>query len=128
MDKNMNILVCDDFSTMRRIMKNVLHELGFNNVEEADDGSTAMPMLDNGNFDLLVLDWNMPGTTGIEVLQWVRAHDRLSKLPVLMVTAEAKREQIVAAADAGVSGYVVKPFNAETLSGKLERIFNRTPA
>lgn len=128
MDKNMRILVCDDFSTMRRIIKNLLRELGFENVAEADDGSTAIPMLENESFDLLVLDWNMPGTTGIEVLKWVREHERLSALPVLMVTAEAKREQIVEAAEAGVSGYVVKPFNAATLSTKLERIFNRATA
>lgn len=128
MDKNMRILVCDDFSTMRRIIRNLLRELGFENVTEADDGSTAMPMLESESFDLLVLDWNMPGTTGIEVLRWVRAHERLATLPILMVTAEAKREQIVEAAEAGVSGYVVKPFNAATLSSKLERIFSRATA
>lgn len=128
MDKNMRILVCDDFSTMRRIIKNLLRELGFENIAEADDGSSAMPMLESEPFDLLVLDWNMPGTTGIEVLKWIRAHERLSTLPILMVTAEAKREQIIEAAEAGVSGYVVKPFNAATLSSKLERIFSRATA
>lgn len=128
MDKNMRILIVDDFSTMRRIIRNLLGELGFENVEEADDGATAMPLLDSQEFDLLVLDWNMPGVPGIDVLKWVRAHERLSALPILMVTAEAKREQIVEAAQAGVSGYVVKPFTAETLKSKLERIFQRSAA
>ena len=124
----MRILIVDDFSTMRRIIRNLLGELGFENVEEADDGATAMPLLDSQEFDLLVLDWNMPGVPGIDVLKWVRAHERLSALPILMVTAEAKREQIVEAAQAGVSGYVVKPFTAETLKSKLERIFQRSAA
>ena len=95
MDKNMRIIVVDDFSTMRRIIRNLLGELGFENIEEADDGATAMPLLDSQPFDLLVLDWNMPGVPGIDVLKWVRAHERLSAMPILMVTAEAKREQIV---------------------------------
>lgn len=128
MDKNMRILVVDDFSTMRRIIRNLLGELGFENIEEADDGATAMPLLESQEFDLLVLDWNMPGVPGIDVLKWVRAHERLSAMPILMVTAEAKREQIVEAAQAGVSGYVVKPFTAETLKSKLERIFQRSAA
>jgi two-component system chemotaxis response regulator CheY len=128
MDKNMRILVVDDFSTMRRIIRNLLGELGFENIEEADDGATAMPLLDSQPFDLLVLDWNMPGVPGIDVLKWVRAHERLSAMPILMVTAEAKREQIVEAAQAGVSGYVVKPFTAATLKQKLERIFERSAA
>jgi two-component system chemotaxis response regulator CheY len=128
MDKNMRILIVDDFSTMRRIIRNLLGELGFENIEEADDGATAMPLLESQEFDLLVLDWNMPGVPGIDVLKWVRAHERLSAMPILMVTAEAKREQIVEAAQAGVSGYVVKPFTAETLKSKLERIFQRSAA
>lgn len=128
MDKNMRILVVDDFSTMRRIIRNLLGELGFENIEEADDGATAMPLLESQEFDLLVLDWNMPGVPGIDVLKWVRAHERLSAMPILMVTAEAKREQIVEAAQAGVNGYVVKPFTAETLKSKLERIFQRSAA
>ncbi|MEE4381375.1 MAG: chemotaxis response regulator CheY [Pseudomonadales bacterium] len=128
MDKNMRILIVDDFSTMRRIIRNLLGELGFEHMEEADDGATAMPLLESQEFDLLVLDWNMPGVPGIDVLKWVRAHERLSALPILMVTAEAKREQIVEAAQAGVSGYVVKPFTAETLKSKLERIFERSAA
>ncbi|WP_296984273.1 chemotaxis response regulator CheY, partial [Thalassolituus sp. UBA1505] len=115
MDKNMKILVVDDFSTMRRIVKNLLRDLGFTNTQEADDGLTALPMLQNGDFDFLVTDWNMPGMTGLDLLKKVRADDRLKTLPVLMVTAEAKRDQIVAAAQAGVNGYVVKPFTAAVL-------------
>ena len=125
MDKNMKILVVDDFSTMRRIVKNLLRDLGFTNTHEADDGNTAWPMLQSSDFDFLVTDWNMPGMTGIELLQKVRADDRLKKLPVLMVTAEAKRDQIVAAAQAGVNGYVVKPFTAAALKEKIEKIFDR---
>lgn len=125
MDKNMKILVVDDFSTMRRIIKNLLKDLGFTNVQEADDGSTALPMLQQGDFDFVVTDWNMPGMQGIDLLRAVRADDSLKHLPVLMVTAEAKKEQIVAAAQAGVNGYVVKPFTAATLKEKLEKIFER---
>lgn len=128
MDKNMQILIVDDFSTMRRIIRNLLHELGFDNTTEADDGNTAIPVLESKPIDLVVLDWNMPGMPGIELLRWVRNHERLSKLPILMVTAEAKREQIVEAAEAGINGYVVKPFNAATLKSKLERIFERVEA
>lgn len=121
----MKILIVDDFSTMRRIIKNLLRDLGFNNVAEADDGRTAMPMLETGNFDFLITDWNMPEVPGIDLLRDVRAHASLSALPVLMVTAEAKRDQIVEAAQAGVNGYIVKPFTAETLKEKIERIFER---
>ncbi|KAA8984250.1 MULTISPECIES: chemotaxis response regulator CheY [Gammaproteobacteria] len=125
MDKNMKILVVDDFSTMRRIVRNLLRDLGFNNIEEADDGNTALPMLRNGKFDFLVTDWNMPGMSGMELLQAVRADENLKHLPILMVTAEAKRDQIVAAAQAGVNGYVVKPFTAAVLKDKIEKIFER---
>jgi two-component system chemotaxis response regulator CheY len=121
----MKILVVDDFSTMRRIIKNLLRDLGFNNTSEADDGQTALPMLQSGNFDFLVTDWNMPGMTGIELLKAVRADAKLASLPVLMVTAEQKREQIVEAAQAGVNGYIVKPFTAEVLREKLNKIFER---
>ncbi|MGC9456090.1 MAG: chemotaxis response regulator CheY [Halothiobacillaceae bacterium] len=121
----MNILVVDDFSTMRRIIKNLLKELGFSNIDEADDGSTALPKLKKGEYDFLVTDWNMPGMTGIDLLKAVRADPKLASLPVLMVTAEAKKEQIVMAAQAGVNGYVVKPFNAATLKEKIEKIFER---
>lgn len=125
MNKDMKILIVDDFSTMRRIIKNLLRDLGFTNTSEADDGQTALPMLQNGNFDFLVTDWNMPGMTGIELLKVVRADDRLKDLPVLMVTAEAKRDQIVAAAQAGINGYIVKPFTAAVLKEKIEKIFER---
>lgn len=119
---NLNFLVVDDFSTMRRIIKNLLHDVGYGNVTEADDGKTALPLLKEGNFDFLITDWNMPGMPGLELLKQVRADARLAKLPVLMLTAEAKREQIVEAAQAGVSGYVIKPFTAATLKEKIEKI------
>ncbi len=128
MDKNMKILIVDDFSTMRRIIKNLLRDLGFNDTTEADDGQTALPMLKTGKFDFLVTDWNMPGMDGLTLLKTVRADENLSSLPVLMVTAEAKREQIVEAAQAGVNGYVVKPFTAVTLKEKIEKIFERLEA
>ncbi|MFT4731624.1 MAG: two-component system chemotaxis response regulator CheY [Gammaproteobacteria bacterium] len=121
----MKILVVDDFSTMRRIIKNLLKDLGFTSIQEADDGNTALPMLVQGDFDFVVTDWNMPGMQGIDLLRAIRADDNLKHLPVLMVTAEAKKEQIVAAAQAGVNGYVVKPFTAATLQEKLEKIFQR---
>lgn len=122
MSKDMNILVVDDFSTMRRIIKNLLHDLGYAKVSEADDGNTALPMLKGGGFDFLISDWNMPGMSGLELLKQVRADDKLKKMPVLMLTAEAKREQIVEAAQAGVSGYVIKPFTAVTLKEKIDKI------
>ncbi len=125
MNKDMKILVVDDFSTMRRIIKNLLRDLGFTNTDEADDGNSALPMLQTGKYDFLVTDWNMPGMTGIDLLRNVRADDNLKTLPVLMVTAEAKRDQIVAAAQAGVNGYVVKPFTAAVLKEKIEKIFER---
>lgn len=121
----MKILIVDDFSTMRRIIKNLLRDLGFTNTAEADDGTTALPMLQSGNFDFLVTDWNMPGMNGIELLRAVRADERLKLLPVLMVTAEAKRDQIIEAAQAGVNGYVVKPFTAQALKEKIEKVFER---
>ena len=124
----MKILIVDDFSTMRRIIKNLLRDLGFNNTEEADDGQTALPMLQSGKFDFLVTDWNMPGMTGIDLLKTVRADATLASLPVLMVTAEQKREQIVEAAQAGVNGYIVKPFTAEVLREKIDKIFERVQA
>lgn len=115
----------DDFSTMRRIIKNLLRDLGFTNVEEADDGKTALPILKQGRIEFLITDWNMPGMTGIDLLKTVRADPELAKIPVLMVTAEAKREQIIAAAQAGVNGYVIKPFTAVVLKEKIEKIFER---
>ena len=119
----MKILIVDDFSTMRRIIKNLLRDLGFNNTQEADDGSTALPMLQKSEFDFVVTDWNMPGMQGIDLLKAIRADDSLKHLPVLMVTAEAKREQIIAAAQAGVNGYVVRPFTAAALKEKVDKIF-----
>ena len=121
----MKILIVDDFSTMRRIIKNLLRDLGFTNTVEADDGITAIPILNSGSIDFLVTDWNMPGMTGIDLLRHVRADEKLRGLPVLMVTAEAKREQIIEAAQAGVNGYVVKPFTALALKEKIEKIFER---
>ncbi|HEC12152.1 MAG TPA: chemotaxis protein CheY [Acidiferrobacteraceae bacterium] len=125
MDKEMKILVVDDFSTMRRIIKNLLRELGFHNTTEADDGMTALPILKKTSFDFLITDWNMPGMTGIDLLKAVRADPEICHLPVLMVTAERKRENIVVAAEAGVNGYIVKPFTAMTLREKMEKIFQR---
>jgi two-component system chemotaxis response regulator CheY len=125
LNKNMKILIVDDFSTMRRIVKNLLRDLGFNNTQEADDGLTALPMLKKGGFDFVVTDWNMPGMQGIDLLKHIRADDELKHLPVLMITAEAKREQIIEAAQAGVNGYIVKPFTAATLKEKLDKIFER---
>src|SRR5918911_3419310 len=124
----MKFLVVDDYSTMRRIVKNLLHDLGYANVTEADDGNTALPLLQNGSFDFLITDWNMPGMAGLDLLKAVRANDKLKKMPVLMLTAEAKREQIVEAAQAGVNGYVIKPFTAATLGDKLGKIFERLGA
>ncbi len=121
----MKVLVVDDFSTMRRIVKNLLRDLGFTNIQEADDGNTALPMLQSGDFDFVVTDWNMPGMQGIDLLKAIRADASLSHIPVLMVTAEAKKEQIIMAAQAGVNGYIVKPFTAGTLKAKLDKIFQR---
>jgi two-component system, chemotaxis family, chemotaxis protein CheY len=120
---DLQILIVDDFSTMRRIIKGLLHDLGYAHITEADDGLSALPLLKAGHFDLLITDWNMPGMHGVELLRQVRADERLATLPVLMLTAEAKREQIVAAAQAGVNGYVIKPFTAAVLKEKIEKIF-----
>ncbi|BBD79394.1 chemotaxis response regulator CheY [Aerosticca soli] len=130
MDKNLKILVVDDFSTMRRIIRNLLVELGFSNplIQEADDGNSALALLRNQPFDLVITDWNMPNMTGIDLLRAIRAEPALKALPVLMVTAENNRDQIIAAAQAGVNGYIVKPFTAVTLEEKLTRIFERIAA
>jgi two-component system chemotaxis response regulator CheY len=125
MNPKLKFLVVDDFSTMRRIVKNLLQELGYGNIEEADDGATALRMLQAGDFDFLITDWNMPTMPGLALLKAVRADPKLAKIPVLMVTAEAKREQIVEAAQAGVSGYIIKPFTAQTLSEKRGKILNK---
>lgn len=119
---DLKFLVVDDFSTMRRIIKNLLHDLGYANVTEADDGNSALPILKAGGIDFLITDWNMPGMPGLELLKQVRADPKLASMPVLMLTAEAKREQIVEAAQAGVSGYVIKPFTAAILKEKIDKI------
>ena len=122
MNKNLKFLIVDDYSTMRRVVKNQLHELGYANVAEADDGSTALPQLQAGDVDFLITDWNMPGMHGLDLLKAVREHEKLAHLPVLMLTAEARREQIVTAVQAGVDGYVIKPFTAVTLKDKIDKI------
>jgi two-component system chemotaxis response regulator CheY len=124
-DKNMKILIVDDFSTMRRIMKNVLKQLNFVNIIEADDGSTALETLQREKIDLVVSDWNMPKMTGLELIKVIRSDDALKHIPFLMVTAEAQQENIIEAVKSGVSNYIVKPFTAETLSQKINQIFNK---
>jgi two-component system chemotaxis response regulator CheY len=124
----MKFLVVDDFSTMRRIIKNLLNDLGYANVIEADDGQTALPILQAGGIDFLITDWNMPGMPGLDLLKAVRADARLANLPVLMLTAEAKRDQIIEAAQAGVNGYVIKPFTAVTLKEKIDKILQQRAA
>lgn len=124
-DANTKFLVVDDFSTMRRIVRNLLKELGYSNVEEAEDGQNALNMLRNGDFDFVVSDWNMPNMDGLTMLQNIRADAKLSSLPVLMVTAEAKKENIIAAAQAKANGYIVKPFTSATLEEKLSKIFEK---
>ncbi len=122
MASSIRFLVVDDFSTMRRIIKNFLTDLGYTNITEADDGKTALPVLKSGVVDFLITDWNMPGMPGLELLKEVRNDPVTKKIPVLLVTAEAKREQIVEAAQASVNGYVVKPFTAQTLKEKIDKI------
>lgn len=122
---SLKFLVVDDFSTMRRIVRNLLKELGFTNVEEAEDGAVALGKLREGSFEFVVSDWNMPNMDGLTLLQNVRADPKLKGLPFLMITAEAKKENIIAAAQAGASGYIVKPFTAATLQEKLDKIFEK---
>ena len=124
-DPKTRFLVVDDFSTMRRIVRNLLKELGFTNVDEAEDGAIALQKLQGGGFEFVVTDWNMPNMDGLTLLQTIRATPALKHLPVLMITAEAKKENIIAAAQAGASGYVVKPFTAVTLAEKLQKIFEK---
>ncbi|AFT71658.1 Response regulator receiver domain protein (CheY-like) [Alloalcanivorax dieselolei B5] len=128
MDKNMSILVVDDFPTMRRIIRSLLKELGYGNVDEAEDGQEALTKLRGGGFQFVVSDWNMPNLDGLEMLKQIRADGELNHLPVLMVTAEAKKENIIAAAQAGANGYIVKPFTAVTLEEKLNKIFEKLGA
>lgn len=127
-DPKLRFLIVDDFSTMRRIVRNLLKELGYSNVDEAEDGAMALAKLRSEPFDFVISDWNMPVMDGLTMLQNIRADAALSKLPVLMVTAEAKKENIVAAAQAGANGYVVKPFTAATLDEKLTKIFEKIAA
>lgn len=124
-DPKMKFLVVDDFSTMRRIVRNLLKELGYTNVDEAEDGLVALQKLEAGGFDFVVTDWNMPNMDGLTLLQNIRKTNSLKHLPVLMITAEAKKENIIAAAQAGASGYIVKPFTAATMAEKLNKIFEK---
>ncbi|RBQ33323.1 chemotaxis response regulator CheY [Rahnella variigena] len=124
-DKNLRFLVIDDFATMRRIVRNLLQDLGFKNVEEAEDGQDALTKLRASTFDFVISDWNMPNLDGLQLLSEMRKDDSLKAIPVLMVTAEAKKENIIAAAQAGANGYVVKPFTAATLEEKLNKIFEK---
>ena len=124
-DKNIKILVVDDFPTMRRIIRNLLKELEFVNVDEAEDGAIGLEKLKGGNYGFVVSDWNMPNMDGLAMLQAIRADPIMAKLPVLMVTAEAKKENIIAAAQSGANGYVVKPFTAITLEEKITKIFEK---
>ena len=124
-DPKTRFLVVDDFSTMRRIVRNLLKELGFANVDEAEDGAVALQKLKTAPYDFVVTDWNMPNMDGLTLLQNIRRTPELKHLPVLMITAEAKKENIIAAAQAGASGYVVKPFTAATLAEKLDKIFEK---
>ena len=124
-DKDIKVLVVDDFSTMRRIVKNILRQLGFNNIVEADDGTTGLGVLQKEKIDLIISDWNMPKMTGLDLLKAVKSDDALKDIPFLMVTAEAQQENIIEAVKAGVSNYIVKPFTAETLGKKIEQVFNK---
>jgi two-component system, chemotaxis family, chemotaxis protein CheY len=121
-DKNMNVLIVDDYKTMLRIIRNLLKQLGFNNVDEATDGSMALQMLRVGNYGLIISDWNMEPMTGLQLLREVRADPKLKPIPFIMVTAESKSENVIAAKEAGVSNYIVKPFNAETLKTKMTSV------
>ena len=123
MDLNMKVLIVDDFATMRRILKNILKQIGFSNIAEAEDGKTALVQLKNRKFDLVLCDWNMPEMTGLELLQKVRSDDELKDTPFVMVTTEAHKDNILDAVKAGVSNYVVKPFTAETIGEKLKKVF-----
>ncbi len=122
-DLNMKILIVDDFSTMRRIVRNLLKQLSFNNVDEAEDGDVALEKLKEGSYDFVITDWNMPNMTGLELLKAIRSDDNLKALPVLLITAEAEKENVVLAAEAGVNDYIVKPFTGDVLQQKINRIF-----
>jgi two-component system chemotaxis response regulator CheY len=124
-DQNMKILTVDDFSTMRRIIRNILRQIGYSNIAEAETGGAALNTLQTQAIDFVISDWNMPGMSGLELLQAIRADDKLKNIPVLMVTAEALKENVVEALKAGVNGYIVKPFTAETLKEKIDAIFDK---
>ena len=121
-DKNMNVLIVDDYKTMLRIMRNLLKQLDFNNVDEASDGAMALEKLRGKNYGLVISDWNMEPMTGLQLLKEVRADDKLKSMPFIMVTAESKSENVIAAKQAGVSNYIVKPFNADTLKTKMSSV------
>lgn len=122
-DPNMKILIVDDFSTMRRIVRNILKQLSFNNVDEAEDGDIALEKLKSGSFDFVITDWNMPNMTGLELLKTIRSDEMLKNMPVLLITAEAEKENVVLAAQAGVNDYIVKPFTGDVLQQKINKIF-----
>ena len=125
MDLSMKVLVVDDFATMRRILKNILKQIGFTKIIDADDGSTALAMLKKNKVDLIISDWNMPKVSGLELLKAVRSDESIKDMPFLMVTAEAQKDSVVQAIQAGVSNYVVKPFTPDTIKEKLEQIFKK---
>ena len=125
MDLSMKILVVDDFATMRRILKNVLKQIGFTNIVEADDGSTALAVLKKDKIDLIMSDWNMPKVSGLDLLKAVRSDEAMKATPFLMVTAEGQKDNVIQAVQAGVSNYVVKPFTADTIKEKLEQMFDK---
>jgi two-component system chemotaxis response regulator CheY len=125
LDKNMPILVVDDFSTMRRIVKTCLRQLGFENITEAEDGKIALEKMELNEFKLVISDWNMPNMMGIDLLKSVRANEKYKNVPFVLVTAEGQKENVIEAAKAGVSNYVVKPFTADTLQTKLEAVFKK---
>ena len=122
-DLKMNILIVDDFSTMRRIIKNILRQLGYNNILEAEDGSTALAKMKQQKFDLVITDWNMPNMSGMELLKAIREDEDMKQTPVLMVTAEAMKDNIISAVKAGVNNYILKPFTVETMKEKIEKVF-----
>ena len=124
-DQSLKILTVDDFSTMRRIIRNILRQLGYSNIMEADDGAAALAVLQQQEIDFVISDWNMPNMTGLELLRAIRTDEKLHKIPVLLITAEALKENVVEAVKAGVNGYIVKPFTAETLGEKIEAIFEK---
>ncbi|OIP44071.1 MAG: response regulator [Deltaproteobacteria bacterium CG_4_10_14_3_um_filter_60_8] len=123
-DTNMRVLIVDDFATMRRIIKNILTQLGYKNTLEADDGTTALEVLKKEKVDLIISDWNMPKMTGLELLKTVRASETLARTPFIMVTAEAQQDNIILAVKAKVSQYIVKPFTADTLGEKIDKVFS----